>query len=97
MAGGGIPRAILCSICLSLLSFSSCRRYEPAPLSSCRGRITQVSVINDLMIGRYDGVMPIRELLRCGNFGLGTLDHLDGELIVLDGRGLESLPVRFDS
>ena len=41
--------------------------------------------------------MPIRELLRCGNFGLGTLDHLDGELIVLDGRGLEALPVRFDS
>jgi acetolactate decarboxylase len=41
------------------------------------------------MIGRYDGVMPIRELLRCGDFGLGTLDHLDGELIVLDGRAYQ--------
>jgi acetolactate decarboxylase len=56
------------------------------PLSSCRDRITQVSVLNALMMGRYDGVMPIRELLRYGDFGLGTLDHLDGELIVLDGR-----------
>jgi acetolactate decarboxylase len=37
------------------------------------------------MSGRYDGVMPIPELLRYGEFGLGTLDHLDGELIVLDG------------
>ena len=36
----------------------------PVPRSSCRGRITQVSVLNDLMIGRYDGVMPIPELLR---------------------------------
>jgi Alpha-acetolactate decarboxylase len=59
------------------------------PLSSCRGRITQVSVIIVLMIGRYDGVMPIPELLRCGALGLGTLDHLDGELIVLDGRAYQ--------
>src|SRR5262249_51499216 len=58
----------------------------PVPRSSCRSRITQVSVLNAQMIGRYDGVIPIPELLRCGGFGLGTLDHLDGELIVLDRR-----------
>src|SRR5262249_20932706 len=61
----------------------------PAPLSSCRGRITQVSVLNALMTGRDDGVLPIPELLRYGDFGLGTLDHLDGELIVLDGRAYQ--------
>jgi acetolactate decarboxylase len=61
----------------------------PIPLSSYRGRITQVSVLNALLLGRYDGVMPIPELLRYGNFGLGTLDHLDGELIVLDGRAYQ--------
>ena len=48
--------------------------------------ITQVSVINSLMIGRYDGVMSVSELLKLGDFGLGTLDHLDGEMIVLDGK-----------
>jgi acetolactate decarboxylase len=58
----------------------------PVPWSPCRGRLTQVSVLNALMSGRYGGVMPIPELLRYGDFGLGTLDHLDGELIVLDGR-----------
>src|SRR5215831_8979942 len=61
----------------------------PVPRSSCRGRITQVSVLNALMSGRYGGVMPIPELLRYGDFGLGTLDHLDGELIVLDGRAYQ--------
>jgi acetolactate decarboxylase len=50
-----------------------------------RDRITQVSVINALMIGRYDGLMSIAEVLRLGDFGVGTIDHLDGELIVLDG------------
>src|SRR5262245_15307262 len=95
---GTIPRAILPSICLSLLSLSSCTRYEPPPpptryepasLSSYRGRITQVSVLNEVTIGRYDGVMSIPELLQCGDFGLGTLTHLDGELIVLDGRAYQ--------
>jgi alpha-acetolactate decarboxylase len=32
------------------------------------------------MSSRYDGAMPIPELLRCGDFGLGTLDYLDGEV-----------------
>jgi NAD(P)-dependent dehydrogenase (short-subunit alcohol dehydrogenase family) len=33
----------------------------PVPPSSCRGRITQLSVLNVLRIGRYGGVMPIGE------------------------------------
>ena len=41
------------------------------------------------MVGRYDGVMPIPELLRHGDFGVGTLDHLDGEMVVLDGRAYQ--------
>jgi acetolactate decarboxylase len=76
-------------ICLGLLSLSSCTPYEPVLLSSCRGKITQVSVINALMIGQYGGVMPIPELLRYGDFGVGTLDHLDGELVVVDGRAYQ--------
>jgi acetolactate decarboxylase len=84
-----IARAILPFICLSLLSLSSCTPDESAPPPPRLGRITQVSVINDLMIGRYGGVMPIPVLLRHGDFGLGTLDHLDGEMIVLDGRAYQ--------
>ncbi len=66
----------------------------------------QVSVINALMLGQYDGLMGIPEMLRYGDFGVGTLDHLDGELTVLDGtayqvRGdgkvLEVGPERLDS
>ena len=34
----------------------------------------------------YDGDVTIRELLRHGNFGLGTFNGLDGEMLVLDGR-----------
>jgi 2-polyprenyl-6-methoxyphenol hydroxylase-like FAD-dependent oxidoreductase len=84
-----IPRAMLLFICICLSFLSSCTPYEPAPLSSWRGRITQISLMNALLIGRYDGVIPIPELLHCGDFGIGTLDHLDGELIVLDGHAYQ--------
>src|SRR5438552_1282499 len=73
---------------LLLLSLSSCRPRgaEPPP---ARDQLTQVSVINALMVGRYDGVMPIPELLRYGDFGVGTLDHLDGEMVVLEGTAYQ--------
>jgi acetolactate decarboxylase len=33
----------------------------------------------------YDGDVTIRELLRHGDFGVGTFNRLDGEMLVLDG------------
>lgn len=38
-----------------------------------------------LLDGVYDGDQTIGELLRHGDFGLGTFNALDGELLVLDG------------
>jgi len=46
----------------------------------------QVSTIDALMQGVYDGVQPVGELRNHGDFGIGTFDSLDGEMIVLDGR-----------
>lgn len=54
-----------------------------------RDRITQVSVINALLLGQFDGRVPFADLLSDGDFGLGTLDRLDGELVVLDGTGYQ--------
>ena len=71
-----------------LLFLSSCRPEAPTP-GPDRDQITQVSVINALMLAQYDGVTPMRDVLRWGDFGLGTLDRLDGELIVLDGRAYQ--------
>jgi acetolactate decarboxylase len=47
--------------------------------------LSQVSTINALLAGQYQGVASIEELLRGGGFGLGTLQGLDGEMIILDG------------
>lgn len=47
--------------------------------------LTQISTIDALLAGYYDGVMPLEKLLTYGDFGIGTFDKLDGEMIVLDG------------
>ncbi|MBN2453564.1 MAG: acetolactate decarboxylase [Candidatus Omnitrophica bacterium] len=48
--------------------------------------ITQVSTIDALLAGSYDGVMSCGELLKYGDFGIGTFDRLEGEMIILDDR-----------
>lgn len=74
-------------IVLSLVVLAGCDPRGRAKPD--RDRMTQISVINALMIGRYEGVTTISELLNEGDFGVGTLDHLDGELIVLDGTAYQ--------
>ncbi|MFW0735629.1 acetolactate decarboxylase [Flavobacterium sp. T12S277] len=43
------------------------------------------SVMDALRNGVYTGELTIGELAKKGNFGLGTYNYLDGEMIVLDG------------
>lgn len=45
----------------------------------------QVSLLNGLMQGDYDGTVSIGTLKQVGDLGLGTFDTLDGELVMLDG------------
>jgi len=74
------PWCCLCCL-VSLWAAAAAAEQEPG----ADDRITQVSVINALMLGRYDGTVTLSDLLAVGDFGLGTLDRLDGELIVLEG------------
>ncbi|WP_437185100.1 acetolactate decarboxylase [Planctomicrobium sp. SH668] len=53
-------------------------------------QLTQVSVINALMLGQFNGTVPVQDVLKDGDFGLGTVDQLDGELIILDGKAFQA-------
>lgn len=67
---------ILIILCLF---FSGCT-------SSVNNRVYQTSTIDALLAGLYDGQVPCRNLLKKGDFGIGTFDSLDGEMILLDGK-----------
>jgi acetolactate decarboxylase len=49
------------------------------------GELYQSSTMGALLDGVYDGDVTIAEILRHGDFGLGTFNHLDGEMVILDG------------
>lgn len=55
-----------------------------------RDRLFQISTIDALMLGDFDGSMTIGDLAREGDTGLGTFDRLDGEMIMLDGTAWQA-------
>lgn len=69
--------------CVIILSAGCTKKIEP---SEKRDTLYQVSIINSLLSGNYDGFVTIGDLKKHGDIGLGTFDMLDGEMIVLDGK-----------
>jgi acetolactate decarboxylase len=55
--------------------------------------VEQTSSIDALLHGAYEGDVTFEELARHGDLGIGTVQHLDGEMLALDG---EFLQVRAD-
>jgi acetolactate decarboxylase len=45
--------------------------------------------INALVEGIYKEKIPLREVKEYGDFGLGTFDDLDGEMVMLDGNAYQ--------
>ena len=48
--------------------------------------LTQYSTINALLNKVYDGEMTVGEVKQHGDFGLGTFNSMNGEMVVLDGH-----------
>lgn len=65
-------------------------------LSGCNGKtnavdlnpnsIFQYSTLSALLEGVYDGEMTIGELKKHGNYGIGTFNALDGEMVLYEGQ-----------
>lgn len=47
--------------------------------------LTQYSTIDALLNGVYDGEVLITDIKEHSNFGIGTFNELDGEMVLLDG------------
>ncbi len=77
------PVILICVLVSGLFGCSS--GYADNPVKN-RETIFQVSTINALMEGIYDSVITVGDLLQYGDFGIGTFEGLDGEMVVLDGK-----------
>ena len=61
-------------------------RHDGIGVAGARHELFQTSTIQALLGGTFDGDVTLDELLQHGDLGLGTLNGLDGELIVIDGQ-----------
>lgn len=79
------------AVALLLLSAAGCSEREPLGVPM-RGQahdgdeLVQFSLLSALAAGDYAGGAPLRQVLQYGDFGVGTFDRLDGEMILLDGQ-----------
>ena len=69
---------------LSFLLIASVLLVLAGCMPSTNG-IMQVSTIDALLAGVYEGHMSLQTLRQYGDFGLGTFEALDGEMLLLDG------------
>ncbi|ARJ50710.1 acetolactate decarboxylase [Staphylococcus lutrae] len=51
-----------------------------------RHYIHQVGTIKTLLEGHLESEVTIAELLRYGNYGFGTLNHTNGDFVIIDGQ-----------
>ncbi len=58
----------------------------PAAAPKNSALLTQVSTYPALQLGLYAGDLTYAQLEQYGDFGIGTFDGMDGEMIALDGK-----------
>ena len=71
------------------LHVQSLRRHDVHPEHDDHV-IFQASTIGALLDGAYEGDLTFAELAEHGDTAIGTLNHLDGELIAIDGEFLRA-------
>lgn len=86
-----VPLLVIITSTSGCLHGSHCPYYPPQGkdvvcLPQGRDILFQVSTIDALLEGVYDGDITCRELKSHGDFGIGTFNGLDGEMIGLDGN-----------
>lgn len=74
-------QGIVIGACL-LVTISGCSPQRPQKQDA----VFQASVMTALSAGVFDGSLTCAGLLDHGNFGLGTFNDLDGEMILLGGQ-----------
>jgi acetolactate decarboxylase len=80
----GVAAALACGIALAAFT----RRQSGAdPLE-----VYQVGVYIGLQNGVFDGTTTVGELKRHGDFGLGAMNRLDGEMLIVDNLAYRYAP-----
>lgn len=74
-------------VIVGLSAFYAGMQTQPNTSSATdRDALYQLTPYNTFITGKYAGVMPYSELEKHGDFGIGTFDGLDGEMVAFNGE-----------
>ncbi len=79
-----LKRYLWIAVSLIALAVTVFPAYSQQNLQSHPG--VQISTLGALNAGVYQGAATLAELKNYGDFGLGTFDGLDGEMVVVKGK-----------
>ena len=85
------PSIIVCLLYLLCIAVTGCStnvtspEYADNPIAQ-RETLVQISTIDALLNGVYDGVVTLETLKEYGDFGIGTFEGLDGEMVGFGGN-----------
>ncbi len=85
-------KAAICVLALALAMLTSCgdsssssENKKDETTKTDRETIYQVSLLQGLTLGDYNGSVSVKELKQKGDTGIGTFEGVNGELIMVDG------------
>lgn len=55
-------------------------------MNTTKHTLYQAALLQSLVLGHYEGFIPVKDLMGHGDYGIGTFDSLDGELVMVDGQ-----------
>src|SRR5215212_8549562 len=68
------------------------RQYAPTVMTPSPvpgAAVTQFAVIDALLAGAYESGLRVADARSIGDLGLGCVDHLGGEVVIVDGEAIE--------
>ena len=83
--------AVLAAGCSPSPKITPVKKQAKAAEITISDALMQFSLVAALAAGDYDDGIPLRQLLAGGDFGVGTFNNLDGEMIVIEGQIFQAL------
>jgi acetolactate decarboxylase len=78
---------VCCLFCITSLLLTARAETDSRELGHHSAPVVfQVSTLDALSLGLYQGLYPVGALKRRGDFGLGTFEGIDGEMTILNGH-----------
>jgi acetolactate decarboxylase len=84
-------KKVIARILLSLLIIATCLSGFAQALEGSNDVVYQISSLSGLEHGIFFPVTTVGELKKHGNLGVGAFEHMDGELIFIDGKAYNGM------